>query len=73
MIWRLLLRELSFLIRKRFDFHGGEFPDLADIKLYSVIQSKIKSNTWKEFLDSDLNQKFTKWYLSMGHACKNNN
>lgn len=71
MIWKLLLKELSFLIRKRYDFHGGEFPDMADIKLYSTIQSKNKSVTWREFLDHELNQKFKKWYLSMGYACKN--
>ena len=53
------------------DFHGGDKPDKADFMLYSLIRSKMKSESMRKFFEKKVGDEFKSWYFRLSKLCTN--
>ena len=75
---RDIIKYLHTFIKRKGDqeFHGGQWPDMADIAVYSSICSRDHSYHWVKFIDYAFSGELKSWYLKMKRICKfdeNNN
>ena len=50
-------------------FHGGERPDLADFRAYSVLQRVIKTRVVMDFLENREDKSLYNWFMGMKRLC----
>ena len=64
---RKIISQLNVFIERIGEnkFHGGEWPDLADIEVYSSLACRDTSSFWVNFIDHSFQGKLKVWYLNM--------
>ena len=50
-------------------FHGGETPDLADFRAFSVLQRVSKTQVMMNFLENREDRSLYNWFTQMGRLC----
>lgn len=52
------------------DFHGGQFPDMADVAVYSSLSCRDNSPIWIDFIEYAFKGALKEWYFNMRRICQ---
>lgn len=65
------MKELDTFVMRIGDkkFHGGDWPDIADITVYASLSSRNNSKFWVDFKEFAFKGRLNKWYWDMKKNC----
>lgn len=68
---RIMMHELEVFVKRIGDnkFHGGEWPDLADIAVFASLTCRNNSQFWLTFKEHAFKGRVNEWYWDMKRNC----